>query len=94
MEDRRLLSRKLWFILTLREYSIYFILSSDSDLSIGIRAIATNKEQIKNLKSALGQLQDGIAQMEIGFADKSQHLEDLVMKLSDAVLFGKGGDKY
>nr|GEV23596.1 hypothetical protein [Tanacetum cinerariifolium] len=30
--------------------------------------------------------------MKIGFDDKFQHLEDIVTKLSDAVLFGKGGD--
>ncbi|GJW40189.1 hypothetical protein Tco_0066034 [Tanacetum coccineum] len=43
---------------------------------------------------AVGQLQDGIAEMKIDFADKFQHLEDIMMKLSDAVLLGKGGDNY
>ncbi|GKB11729.1 hypothetical protein Tco_0845652 [Tanacetum coccineum] len=59
------------------------------DLSIGTRAMASNKDQIENLEVALGQLQDGIAEMKISFADKFQHLEDIVMKL-----FGKGGDNY
>ncbi|GJX34170.1 retrovirus-related pol polyprotein from transposon 17.6 [Tanacetum coccineum] len=64
------------------------------DLSIGIRAMASNKDRIENLEAALGQLQDGIAEMKIGFADKFQHLEDIVTKLSDTVLSGKGGDNY
>ncbi|GKB11730.1 hypothetical protein Tco_0845653 [Tanacetum coccineum] len=64
------------------------------DLSIGTRAMASNKDRIENLEDALGQLQDGIAEMKINFADKFQHLEDIVTKLSDAVLSGKGGDNY
>ncbi|GKF72356.1 hypothetical protein Tco_0208470 [Tanacetum coccineum] len=46
------------------------------------------------MKVALGQLQDGIAEMKIGFANKFQHLEDIITKLSDVVLSGKGGDNY
>ncbi|GJV93843.1 retrovirus-related pol polyprotein from transposon 17.6 [Tanacetum coccineum] len=55
-------------------------------------AMASNKDRIENLEGALGQLQDGIAEMKIGFANKFQHLEDIVTKLSDTVLSGKGGD--
>ncbi|GJX51205.1 hypothetical protein Tco_0278050 [Tanacetum coccineum] len=57
-------------------------------------ARASNKDRIDNLEVALGQLQDGIAKMKISFADKFQHLEDIMTKLSDAVLSGKGGDNY
>ncbi|GJX51204.1 hypothetical protein Tco_0278049 [Tanacetum coccineum] len=64
------------------------------DLSIGTRAMASNKDQIENLEVAFRQLQDGIAKMKIGFADKFQHLEDIITKLYDAVLSGKGGDNY
>nr|GEX04242.1 phospholipase-like protein [Tanacetum cinerariifolium] len=56
--------------------------------------MASNTDQIENLEVALGQFQDGIAEMKIVFADKFQHLEDIVMKLSDAVLYGKGVDNY
>ncbi|GJY17524.1 hypothetical protein Tco_0389015 [Tanacetum coccineum] len=58
------------------------------------QAMASNTNRIKNLEDAVGQLQDGIAEMKIDFADKFQHLEDIMMKLSDAVLLGKGGDNY
>ncbi|GJY17523.1 putative mitochondrial protein [Tanacetum coccineum] len=43
-------------------------------------AMASNKDRIENLEAALGQLQDGIAEMKISFADKFQHLEDIVTK--------------
>ncbi|GJW40192.1 hypothetical protein Tco_0066037 [Tanacetum coccineum] len=56
--------------------------------------MASNKDRIKNLEDAFGQLQDGIAEMKIDFSDKFQHLEDIVTILSDAVLSGKGGDNY
>nr|GEY33211.1 hypothetical protein [Tanacetum cinerariifolium] len=56
--------------------------------------MASNKDQIKNLEAALRQLHNGIAEMKIGFDDKFQHLEDIVTKLSDVVLSGKGGDNY
>ncbi|GJT09596.1 hypothetical protein Tco_0856638 [Tanacetum coccineum] len=56
--------------------------------------MASNKDRIENLEAALGQLKDGIAEMIVGFADKFQHLEDIVTKLSDVVLSGKGGDNY
>ncbi|GJY79253.1 hypothetical protein Tco_0485054 [Tanacetum coccineum] len=56
--------------------------------------MASNKDQIENLEAALRKLKDGITEMKIGFADKFQHLEDIVTKLSDAVLSGKGGDNY
>ncbi|GKA40709.1 hypothetical protein Tco_0733302 [Tanacetum coccineum] len=49
---------------------------------------------IENLEATLGQLQDGIVEMKSGFADKFQHLEDIVTKLCDAVLSGKSGDNY
>nr|GEW04574.1 hypothetical protein [Tanacetum cinerariifolium] len=58
------------------------------------RAMASNKDRIENLEAALGLLQDGIAEMKICFVDKFQHLEDIVSKLFDTVLFGKGGDNY
>ncbi|GJY24680.1 hypothetical protein Tco_0398338 [Tanacetum coccineum] len=58
------------------------------------RAWQTSKERIENLEAALGQLQDGIAEMKIGFADKFQHLEGIVTKLSDTVLSGKGDDNH
>ncbi|GJZ81416.1 hypothetical protein Tco_0646410 [Tanacetum coccineum] len=64
------------------------------DLSIGTRAMASNKDRIENMEVALGQLQDGIAEMKICFADKFQHLEYIITKLSDAVLSRKGGDNY
>ncbi|GKB92386.1 hypothetical protein Tco_0964658 [Tanacetum coccineum] len=48
-----------------------------------------HQTRIKLKTSALGQLQDGIAEMKIRFADKFQHLENIVTELSDAVLFGK-----
>ncbi|GJU79604.1 hypothetical protein Tco_1281969, partial [Tanacetum coccineum] len=64
------------------------------DLSIGTRAMTSNKDRIENLEAALGQIQYGIAKMKIGFADKFQHFEDIVTKLSDVVLSGKGGDNY
>ncbi|GJV93844.1 retrovirus-related pol polyprotein from transposon 17.6 [Tanacetum coccineum] len=41
-------------------------------------ARASNKDRIDNLEVALGQLQDGIAKMKISFADKFQHLEDIM----------------
>nr|GEW67447.1 hypothetical protein [Tanacetum cinerariifolium] len=57
-----------------------------------IPATASNKDRIKNLEASLGQLQDGVVEMKIGFVDKFQHLEDIVMKFSDVVL--SGGDNY
>ncbi|GKC07813.1 hypothetical protein Tco_0999423 [Tanacetum coccineum] len=56
--------------------------------------MASNKDRIENLEAALGQLQDGIAEMKISFADKFQHLEGIVTKLSDTVLSGKGDDNH
>ncbi|GJX51201.1 hypothetical protein Tco_0278046 [Tanacetum coccineum] len=56
--------------------------------------MASNKDRIENLEVAFRQLQDGIAKMKIGFADKFQHLEDIITKLFDAVLSRKGSDNY
>ncbi|GJX51202.1 hypothetical protein Tco_0278047 [Tanacetum coccineum] len=56
--------------------------------------MASNKDRIENLEVAFRQLQDGITKMKIGFADKFQHLEDIITKLFDAVLARKGGDNY
>ncbi|GJX15830.1 hypothetical protein Tco_0216662 [Tanacetum coccineum] len=56
--------------------------------------MASNKDRIENLEVALEKLQDGIVEINISFADKYQHLEDIMMKLSDAVLSRKGSDNY
>ncbi|GJZ81415.1 hypothetical protein Tco_0646409 [Tanacetum coccineum] len=56
--------------------------------------MASKKDQIENLEVALEKLQNGIAEIKISFIDKYQHLEDIMTKLSDAVLSGKGRDNY
>lgn len=48
--------------------------------------MATNKERIDKLEEGLGGVQDNLQRMEMGIADKFQHLEENLVKLSDAFL--------
>ncbi|GJS95817.1 hypothetical protein Tco_0802785 [Tanacetum coccineum] len=93
MDGRRLLSKKIMVPSHLKIILYLFILRSELgpiwDQSYGIKQ-GSNRE----LGGSIEKLKDGITEMKIGFADKFQHLEDIVTKLSDAVLSGKGGDNY
>ena len=51
--------------------------------------MATNKERIKKLEAGLGGLQDGMSRMELGIAEKLQHMEDTILKLSEALFSTK-----
>lgn len=48
--------------------------------------MATNKERLELLETALGGVQDGLAQMAIGFGDRMQRLEDSMKTLSEAMV--------
>jgi len=51
--------------------------------------MATNKERIENLKVALGGLQDSMSRMVLGLNDKLHHMEEVINKLSMALLSTK-----
>ena len=51
--------------------------------------MATNKERIEKLEAGLGGFQDGMSRMELGIAEKLQHMEDTILKLSEALLSTK-----
>ena len=64
----------------------------DWDLLIGIRARLQwqpIKNEIKKLEAGLGGLQDGMSRMELDIAEKLQHMEDTILKLSEALLSTK-----
>ena len=48
--------------------------------------MASNKEHIEALEIRLGGVQDGLQQMELGMADKFNHLEATIQKLLEALL--------
>ena len=48
--------------------------------------MASNKERIEALETELGGVQDGLQQMKLGMADKFNHLEATIQKLSEALL--------
>jgi len=48
--------------------------------------MTTNKERIENLEAGLGGLQDNLSRTELGIADKLNRMEDIVQKLSEAML--------
>jgi hypothetical protein len=51
--------------------------------------MATNKERIENLEAELGGLQDSVSRMELGLNDKLHHMEEVINKLSVALLSTK-----
>jgi chromosome segregation ATPase len=51
--------------------------------------MATNKERIENLEAELGGLQDSVSRMELGLNDKLHHMEEVINKLSMALLSTK-----
>lgn len=48
--------------------------------------MASNKERIEALETRLGGVQYGLQQMELGMADKLNHLETVIQQLTDALL--------
>ena len=52
----------------------------------GYYFIGTNKERIEQLEARLGEVQNGLHQMELGMTDKLQHLEETLNRLSDVLL--------
>lgn len=51
--------------------------------------MATNKERIEYLEAGLGEVQDGMHQMELGMADKFKQLEMTLSRISDALFSNK-----
>jgi hypothetical protein len=48
--------------------------------------MGTNKERIEQWAARLGEVQNGLHQMELGMTDKLQHLEETLNRLSDVLL--------
>lgn len=51
--------------------------------------MATNKEHIENLESELGEVKSGMHRLEGSTADKLQHLEGTLNRLTDLILTNK-----
>lgn len=61
----------------------------DWDLSIGIRAMVTDEEKIKNLKINLEGVQDHLSRMEAGFANKLHQLVGTLRWLTDTLVLNR-----
>jgi len=48
--------------------------------------MGTNKERIEHLEAGLGEVQEGLHQMELGMADRLRHVEETLNRLSDVLL--------
>ncbi|KAA8525532.1 hypothetical protein F0562_007387 [Nyssa sinensis] len=48
--------------------------------------MGTNKERIEQLKTGLGEVQEGLHRMELGMADRLHHLEETLYRFSDVLL--------
>jgi hypothetical protein len=53
---------------------------------LGYYFMGTNKERIEQLEAGLGEVQNGLHQMEFGMTDKLHHLEGTLNRLSDVLL--------
>ena len=56
--------------------------------------MASNKERIEALETGLGGMQDGLQQMELGMADKFNHLEATIQKLSETLLSSNASSSH
>ena len=56
--------------------------------------MASNKERIEALETGLGGVQDGLQQMELGMADKFNHLEATIQKLSETLLSSNASSSH
>jgi hypothetical protein len=53
--------------------------------------MATNKEQIENLKVGLGGLQDGMSKMKLNIVDRFHQMKGTINNLTEALLSNKKG---
>ena len=56
--------------------------------------MASNKERIEALETGLSGVQDGLQQMELGMADKFNHLEATIQKLSETLLSSNASSSH